>query len=265
MSRDRGAIRWSAWRRATQAAVALLYLALPPLGIGWLAGTLSSLKLGPLDLVEPAGALSAALAGRRAGWAMVLGAAPLLALAAWLGPVFCSWACPFGLVSEGLDRLRFRRRPWAGRPWEAARRVRLGALLGFLAGSLLLGSPLAALLSPPRLVTALPLEAWVLRGLPVATAGLLLAFLVLELLGPRRLTCRALCPAGALAALLRNRRSWGPRLDRERCRCPETPPCQTACPWGIDPRLSPGLDGCTSCMRCVERCPSEALTALRRG
>jgi ferredoxin-type protein NapH len=246
--------------------VFLFYLALPFLGLERVAGTLAALRLGPVDLAEPAGALSAALAARTLPLALLLAILPVALLALSLGSVFCSWACPFGLLSELVDRRRSGQR-WPERSWEAARAARAWALLGALAGSLFLGAPLAAILSPPRLATALPLEAVCGRVVPWVTIGLLLAFLALDLLGPRRIVCRALCPAGALAAWLRAPFTWRPRFDAARCGCPVAPACHAACPWGLDPRAG-GMgprDGCTSCLACVERCPTAALGLRRPG
>jgi ferredoxin-type protein NapH len=258
------AARLGRWRRAVQAAVALAYLALPFLGWERVAGTLSALRLGPVDLLEPAAAASAVLAARFLSWTLLLGALPAVLLALALGSVYCSWLCPFGLLSEGIDRLRAGRRRWPERSWVAMRAPRLVALLLLAGGALALRSPLGAVLSPPRLATALPLEAWSGRGVPWVTGGLLLGFLAVELLGPRRIVCRALCPAGGLAALLRTRRTWRPRLEEARCRCPDLPSCHLRCPWGLDPRRMEARDGCTSCLACVEHCPTGALTVLRR-
>jgi len=256
--------RYGRWRRAAQVAVVAFYLALPFTGAKAVAGTLAALALGPVDLVEPAAALSAAIAARgQVGWALLVGALPVVLLAAALGPVFCSWACPFGLLSEGIQRLRWGRRRWTGQPWVTARRARVASLLSLLAASAALGQPVAALLSPPRLVTALPLEARAARAIPLVTAGLLLALLALEVLGPRRILCRALCPAGAVANFLRTRRSVRPRLLPERCACATEARCLQACPWGIDPREMRLHDGCTTCLACVERCPSGALALGR--
>jgi ferredoxin-type protein NapH len=244
-----------------QAGVAVFYLALPLAGLHGppaLSGTLASLKAGPVDLSEPVAALSAALAARRVPLVLVLGTLPILFVALALGPVFCSWICPWGLVSEGLARLR--RPPAFASRYRPRARPRGALLAGFLVLSLLLGAPLAALLSPPRLVTALPLEAIFLRAWPAVTGALLLALLALELAFPR-LLCTNLCPVGTLAALVRTRGGLGVAWDAALCACPRAPHCEAVCPWRLDPREMGLLDGCTNCLACVDGCPTGALAA----
>ena len=41
--------------------------------------------------------------------------APLI-LALVLGPVFCSWVCPWGFLSEGIDAVRQRLEPFGRHP-----------------------------------------------------------------------------------------------------------------------------------------------------
>ena len=256
--------RYTRWRRVSQLAVAAFFVLLPFAGSTRIAGSLVALATGPVDLVEPASALSAALAAHALPRSLLVAVVPLLALALVLGPVYCSWACPFGLTSELVDRSLRRERRWVGRPSASARRTRIAALLALLGASLLLGVPLAALIAPPRLATVLPLELRAAGAVSLVTAALLMGVVALELAGPRRVICRALCPAGAVAALLRVRATLAPRLDQTRCRCPDVAPCFQACPWGIDPRSMRPRDGCTTCLVCVERCPSQALSVSFR-
>jgi ferredoxin-type protein NapH len=269
--------RWGRLRLASQLAVAALYVALPlanAAGLREVAGNLASLRLGPLDLTEPAAALSALLAGAlgtplAALGTLALGAAPPVLLALLLGPVFCAWVCPFGLASELLDRalavvLPGRRR-WAARAHERVRAPRAAALAGLLAGSALLGAPLAAILQGPRAVTAAAQEGLYLGAVSPFAAGLLGALLLADLLLPRRLFCRALCPAGAVLNLLRTRRTLRVAWEPARCACAGAPACHVACRWGVDPRSARLRDGCTSCLACVEVCPTGALAPAWGG
>ncbi len=258
--------RWTRWRRFSQVLVALFYLILPWInarGYRQVCGTLASLKIGPIDLTEPVAGLAAVLAGGRVSAVLLLGVAPVVGLALVAGPVFCSWVCPWGLISEGVDRLRqrLRPRPWQERAWVRVRVLRSAALASMLLVGAVLAVPLAAIISTPRLISVLPLEMVYLRVLSPVTSGLLLGLLALEVAGPRRLWCRALCPVGALANALRTPKTLAVRFSPGRCLCPRLPLCHVHCSWGIDPRQARRFDGCSNCLACVDGCPSGALTA----
>lgn len=264
-----GRVRWGRWRRATQLAVVALAVALPlanAAGHRAAIGSLASLRAGPVDLVEPAAGASALLAGGAAApaGAILLGAAPFVLLALVAGSALCGWLCPFGLVSEALDRA-LRRAPWAPDAHLRVRRTRAVALAAVLGGSALLALPLGALLQGPRAITVATLEAIYLGAVSPFAAATLASLLALDLVLPRRLFCRALCPAGALTSLLRTPRTLRIAIDPARCACRTAAHCHAACPWGIDPRTAGRLDGCTSCLACVDACPSAALTPSFRA
>ena len=259
--------RWTRWRRTVQFAIALFYVILPVVhlfDVRPVAGTLASLRIGSFDLTEPSSALAAALASRTFTTTLLIGVAPIVLLALIAGPVFCSWVCPWGLISEGIDEARSRvvRQRWAGETWKVSRwpRYALLATLAVLSGAASL--PLVALLSAPRAITSLPLEVIYLRMISPLTAIVLLGVLAIELFAPRRLWCRVLCPVGSTAALIRTARTLSVRWDEARCACPATAPCHTICAWGVDPRKKMTYDACTNCLKCVDVCPHDAL-ALR--
>jgi ferredoxin-type protein NapH len=260
--------RYTLLRRGVQSGFAVLFVWAALGGGSRLTGSAIALRAGPVELLEPASVASAIAASRGAGLdgvGVAVGLLPFVALTFALGSVYCGWICPFGLLSEALDRLRHGRAArWAGSPWERARRPRLVALALVLAASAAAALPLAALVAPPRLLSVLPAEARVLRGLPALTLALLAVALAVDGLVSRRVVCRVLCPVGAVSSLLRARAGWRPRHDRARCTCPAQPACLASCRWGIDPRHMRPRDGCTGCLACVERCPSGALSVLRR-
>ncbi|MHB0968342.1 MAG: 4Fe-4S binding protein [Thermoanaerobaculia bacterium] len=261
-----GVTKWTRWRRAVQIAIALFYLALPLLAVvqfPHVAGTLAALQVGPVDLVEPAAGLSGALAARRVTLTLTLGMLPVILLALTLGPVFCSWVCPWGLLSEGIDTLRGKitKRAWKDESFVAARRPRAWILGVILVAGAALGVPLAAILSAPRLITTLPLEMIFLGIVSPVTGGLVLAILLLELFGPRRFWCRIGCPVGAVWSYLRTPRTLTVRYDESTCVCDSPIICHSDCPWGVDPRRMRNFDACTNCMKCVQYCPGGALSA----
>ena len=260
---ERGRIRWNRFRRLSQFLFVAFFVVLPlanRLGLVEVLGTLASLDLGPVSLVDPAVGVSSLLSGGAFSVTILTGMILPVLLALVLGPVFCSWVCPWGLLTEMIDRL-LRRTPrriprWLGR-------LRLGSLAVFLGLSAIVGLPLVATLSAPRLITVLPLEVIFLGGASIGTLSLLSALLVAELVLPRRLWCRALCPVGALLVYLRTpwtlRVNWrsdtcDPKIDRLKGR--------RFCAWNLCPRFLGSYSGCTNCGACVEACPGEPEPSL---
>lgn len=262
-------------RRLVQWAALALLAAVPWLnraGFFDIRGNLFAFDFFGLPLADPLGPVQTALNGAPPGWRLAAGAGLALLLAACLGRVFCSWLCPFGLLSEltyGVCRRtgaeRKRRRGGFG---TRAVFVCLG-----LALAVAWGVPLLNQFSLPGALTlafqnaALPVaeagpgkEAWsaaewaALFAVPFVPVLLVLA---VEAVTGRRLWCRWLCPQSALLALAA-RLPWAVRLRRDmsRCVCKGTPACRSACSLELDPRhpRSASPLECTNCGACVRAC-----------
>lgn len=257
-------------RRPVQIAVLLLLAATPWLnrtGFAGMKGSLFAFDFFGWPFADPLGPIQIALTGLLPGWRLLAGGAVVLLLALCLGRIFCSWLCPFGLLSEMVYKLRGGSARKTGRPGFPFRAAVLGIglllvpLLGFpllnqlsLPGGLSLGLLNAA--APLSTKTAPTLaQLAVFFAVPFLPVLLVLAA---EAVSGKRLWCRWLCPQSVLLSLMA-RLPVGPRLQRSlgRCVCKgKTQACRQACPLGLDPRnprSSSPLE-CTNCGACVLAC-----------
>ncbi|MBK8975896.1 MAG: 4Fe-4S binding protein [Planctomycetes bacterium] len=256
-------------RRAT----ALLFLGAIALGgraeVAWFRGsTTSSEVAGLLRLTDPLAALEVSLAsGAALPIGALVGVAILVAVAALLGPVFCGWLCPVGLLLDlqasvrgRVERRllkRGRKLPEHRAPRELAFAV-LGAALGF---SWVAGLPAFQLVSPVNLV------AWAVAFAVGPALVLVLGVLLLDWIAPR-LWCRSLCPLGLVYALLGHFAVLRVRIDRERAGVRPCGHCTVHCPMGLrvmEEYVSAGQQSvrtgtCTRCGACVDACPRGVLS-----
>ncbi len=192
----------------------------------------------------------------------------LLAIGLVLGRFPCGWLCPFGLLQDGLYKLRA--------PKVAVPRF-LGALRYAVLGVLVIALPLwatkpfgygeawfcqllcpAGTLEAGALLFLMPDLREQLGGNFALKVGILVGVLGWAVVSYRPF-CRTLCPLGAVYGLL-NRGSllslhWDPT------RCGDCRACVDGCEVEVDPRRAPGSPACLRCFGCArERCPSSALT-----
>lgn len=299
---------WHArWRRPAQWAVLALFAALPWLnrkGFHGVSGTLFSLEAWGLPLADPLAAAQVLAAGALPGMRLLLGGLLVLAVAVVLGRVFCSWGCPYGLLSElvharrrkgaktghgarsaGLSasrtaaadaehtvsqqasRLAFSSAARGGFP------VRTGLVAAGLALTALAGAPLLNQFSLPGEITlqllALAYPAPGAWDWPWVGLALIIALLVAEWRTRTRLWCRYLCPQSVLLSLAA--RLWpgalAIRRDMRRCTCAANDrACAGACSLGLDPRIPNRAprSECTNCGDCATACAARG-GALRLG
>jgi MauM/NapG family ferredoxin protein len=281
-------------RQLVQAAALLLFLYL------LLAARQGFATFLPQDLffrLDPLAGLTAMLAGRRWIGSLVLGGATLLLTVA-LGRVWCGWVCPLGTLLDWTQLPQVRASSGGMRAgWRRVKHFLLFAMLfSALLGSLtlLVLDPLtllfrtvgaSALPALNAIVTAAettlyrfgplqaPLEVFdgLVRGWllayeqPFFQQNLVLALVFAAVLGLNavypRFWCRALCPLGALLALV-SKLSWlRHRLDNAACTSCER--CVRVCPTGaIEANRGFAADTaeCTVCLDCQVACPAEAIS-----
>jgi len=255
--------KWALLRRFT----GVVFLALLLVGsyewFPWFGGTsAATLTLDVLPLVDPLASIEAAIASRTVTWQMLTGTGILLGAALLLGPIFCGWVCPLGLVLDLNHMMRrfalrlFGRKlptPVRGPIPAGTRMVLLGGLLGI---ALTASLPVFQIISPIHLLVR-----GIIFGLEWAMVALLV-MIAAEWIWPR-LWCRALCPLGALYSLVGR---WGwlrVRIDvsregRKSCR-----QCVRHCPMGIAVdedyvfagRSAVTHPACTRCGSCIDTCP----------
>lgn len=255
--------RWTWLHRLTAAAFLGLILLGALGGEEWFSGSTTSTHiLGTLPLADPLAALEVMLASRSLPRTLLLGSGVLVMVAILLGPIFCGWVCPLGLLCDlNQDVNRFLRRRLRLPEWRLPRETRY-LMLGLAAGLSLVGRlPVFQTVSPINLI------AWVLafRITPLLLVAVAV-LLIVEQFAPR-LWCRSLCPLGALYAALGRfgrLKVWiNPALaGRTPCR-----QCTLGCPWGIRVMEDYSLAGkpavlhpdCTRCGRCADDCPRGVL------
>ena len=243
-------------RRTSQIVVALGIPALYWLGVQeweYIRGNFLSFSIFGYPVADPLAALQVAMGGNLP-WRMVLGGGTVLAVAFVLGTVFCSWACPFGLLSElvaGRKRVAAKNSGW---------RVKWLVTGFFLIAVAVFGlPPLANQVSLPGWYSRL-FQTW-LNQRELAGLGFVLVVgaLVVEILVGRRVWCRFVCPQSVLLNLAHR---FSPvalrvRFAPSRCSCAKGDEmCLRACTLGLEPRLAgKGLEWqCSTCGDCTGAC-----------
>jgi ferredoxin-type protein NapH len=253
------------WRRLGQIGVALAFILIPylnPRGWNTFRGNFLSFNAAGLPLADPLAVAQVGIKGGEIPGDLLIGAGISLILALSLGTVFCSWICPFGLLSEWLHHIsrRLRARP----PGGPGRRNH-----GFLIRLLLLipGFAILWFLTEDLWFNQLSLPGWYARIFQLYfnqaqiswAVGLLAGVLLVEVAAQNRLWCRYLCPQSVLITAARLLNPWHLKVvyAREKCICSkDQDPCRRSCHLGLNPKALPhpyDLE-CTNCGDCVLTC-----------
>lgn len=253
------------YRRTLQIIVALAFVLIPYLntrGVNLFYGNFLSFYAAGIPLADPLAVLQVTLKSWPIPSKLLIGAGIALLLAFTLGTVFCSWVCPFGLLSELVHGMSKRILP---KNYRAIR----GKISGFpVKGYLLILSLLGfLLLATTPFLNQFSLPAWYSRIFQLIVVqkylslaiGAILVILLLEFITQNRLWCRYLCVQAVLLVLFQLLNPYRLRVcySAKKCACKADPePCVGSCSLSLNPKaLVRSLETeCTNCGDCVVAC-----------
>ena len=254
------------YRCSFQILVALFFVLIPILNrsrYSMVYGNFLSFHVFGVPLADPLAVLQ--LTTKNLNWPTLdnfIGTLLPLMLAYYLGTVFCSWICPYGLFSEMVQGLR----RWV-LPKGSAAVIFAGSGFPFKLALFVTGFFVFFIFSTTPVLNQLSAPAWYARffqyyyGQDVVSLCylFLIGLLLLEFWAGARLWCRYVCPQSILISLTKMLN--GNRLKvifaKEKCICkPGYERCETACTLALDPKVkSVRVEAeCSNCADCIVVC-----------
>jgi polyferredoxin len=186
----------------------------------------------------------------------------ILSTAILLKRGFCSWVCPFGLLTEYLNRLHrfiFRKDIKVPRWLDYPLRSLKYLLLLFFLWAIIIQMNIRDLdhfiYSPYNMVADIKMLHF-FTNISAFAFWVLAALLVLSIL-VRNFWCRYLCPYGALLGALSFVSIF--KIHRNEDTCTQCHQCTHSCPVDIKVHKTTGVisDECHACLKCVAVCPEK--------
>lgn len=253
------------YRRTFQIFIAVAFIVIPILNrsrYSYVYGNFLSFHMFGIPFADPLAILQLSVKNLYLTLDNIIGALLSLGLAFYLGTVFCSWVCPFGLLSEltrTLSRKKFGHAD-KGRPLHSKGFFLKSTIfiLGFIGFFIFSTTPILNQLSMPAWYTRF-FQYYFGQDFISLCFLFLLAVLAVEFFAKRRLWCRYICPQSILIILAKqlnsNRLKIG--FNQEKCICkPGHERCETACSLSLQPKILYGrveLE-CSNCGDCVVAC-----------
>jgi len=247
-------------RRSVQFATLAVLIAIPYLnlkGIGILTGSLYSLAIGPVWITDPLSGLQVMLTTFSADGTLLLSILLPIVFSLVFGRAFCGWICPQNLLSETADYLRSLvriDRPLRLRQSPVPRYAVLAATLGL---TVLLGFPVANLISAPGIISV-QISEYIMAGMVGAEVSLIGAIVLIEFLVARRVWCNFVCPVGGLLGIFRMPKTLKVVYAKKSDSCTRCGACVRACQLGLNPMGGRIYPLCHNCGDCIAACKKAA-------
>lgn len=249
-------------RRITQSVILIILILMPflnKIGFHKIYGTVYSITIGELNIADPAMILQTTLLVSKIYIPLLLaGLVPVL-IAFFLGKVFCSWMCPFNLITEYSNKLRskIKKKGSMSRNRNPQKYIYWIVYSGILLAMLTFSMPLLTFLSMPGIISS-QITSVIFAGSIGIEILIVVGVLLVEFAFSSQFWCKYVCPVGATLTLVHPQPIMQIQYDASQCTCrTDILPCNQACPLGLDPRHNGIYPYCFNCGNCVDACRTE--------
>ena len=253
------------YRRIIQITVAITFIILPllnQLGFTFIWGNFLNIHIGPLNLTDPLAVLQVTLKNQYFLPRLLMSAGIILIIAMCFGTIFCSWICPFGLLSELVHGLAQRVLPDSFKKLNlqiTGFKIKIYILsLGLIFFFLFCTTPIINQLSMPLWYSQIFQYLFIRKHISFAVL-FVAVILFTEFISRNRLWCRYICPQSFLLIIAKLLNPFHLKVGYRKEKCignKNNNPCQKACSLSLDPRTLNTLleTECNNCGDCIVAC-----------
>jgi ferredoxin-type protein NapH len=261
--------KWRKRRWITLFVVNFLFLFSYVLDIQLLEGALTASRFVGFHMADLNSALQVTLAFKVILINLIIGFVTIFI--AWFllgGRTFCSWACPYHLLSEWAEKLHLAlAKKGLAKDLKFDRKVRSVFYIIFILLAIFTGYTVFEFISPTGILSRA-----IIYG-PTVALGWVAFLLAFEVFVSRRAWCRYVCPIGITYGLVG---VFSPlRISYDMTDCKHEGDCRDVClvPHVLDVtikkrttdvRVPIGAD-CTRCGLCIDTCPTSSLSYEFKG